>query len=340
LLTVVFCRNILELMGTPADILDDAYAYLVIIFAGIPATFLYNMLAGIQRALGDSRTPVVFLVIASVINIVLDVVLIVLIPLGVAGAALATVVSQLAAGLACLVYVSRHYEVLRMSRDDFKLRAPYVRRLIGMGLPMALQTSITAIGSVILQASVNSLGSQAVASVTAGSKLYMFFACAYDAMGVTMSTYSGQNIGARKIDRIGQGVKACGIVGIVYSVLALLVIVFFGKWLLLLFVDASETAILAAAYQYLLTSGLFLIPLTYVNVLRLTIQGMGYSRLAMFAGVFEMVARGGTGALLVPAFGFAAACFAGPIAWLMADSFLIPAYFHVIRRARRGEGLY
>ena len=340
LLTVVFCRNILELMGTPADILDDAYAYLVIIFAGIPATFLYNMLAGIQRALGDSRTPVVFLVIASVINIVLDVVLIVLIPLGVAGAALATVVSQLAAGLACLGYASRHYEVLRMSRDDFKLRAPYVRRLIGMGLPMALQTSITAIGSVILQASVNSLGSQAVASVTAGSKLYMFFACAYDAMGVTMSTYSGQNIGARKIDRIGQGVKACGIVGIVYSVLALLVIVFFGKWLLLLFVDASETAILAAAYQYLLTSGLFLIPLTYVNVLRLTIQGMGYSRLAMFAGVFEMVARGGTGALLVPAFGFAAACFAGPIAWLMADSFLIPAYFHVIRRARRGEGLY
>lgn len=340
LLTVVFCRNILELMGTPADILDDAYAYLVIIFAGIPATFLYNMLAGIQRALGDSRTPVVFLVIASVINIVLDVVLIVLIPLGVAGAALATVVSQLAAGLASLVYASRHYEVLRMSRDDFKLRAPYVRRLIGMGLPMALQTSITAIGSVILQASVNSLGSQAVASVTAGSKLYMFFACAYDAMGVTMSTYSGQNIGARKIDRIGQGVKACGIVGIVYSMLALLVIVFFGKWLLLLFVDASETAILAAAYQYLLTSGLFLIPLTYVNVLRLTIQGMGYSRLAMFAGVFEMVARGGTGALLVPAFGFAAACFAGPIAWLMADSFLIPAYFHVIRRARRGEGLY
>lgn len=107
---------------------------------------------------------------------------------------------------------------------------------------MALQTSITAIGSVILQASVNSLGSTVVASITAGSKLYMFFACAYDAMGVTMSTYSGQNIGARKIDRIGQGVKACNIVGIIYSVLALLIIVFLGKWMLLLFVDAGETA--------------------------------------------------------------------------------------------------
>ena len=209
-----------------------------------------------------------------------------------------------------------------------------------MGLPMALQTSITAIGSVILQASVNSLGSVAVASVTAGSKLYMFFACAYDAMGVTMSTYSGQNIGARKIDRIGQGVKACSIVGIVYSVLALAVIFFLGGWLLLLFVDAGETAIIDAAYQYLLTSGLFMIPLTFVNVLRLTVQGMGYSRIAMFAGVFEMVARGVVGAVFVPIFGFAAACFAGPVAWIMADIFLFPAYFYVMRRVRQGEGVY
>ena len=339
-LTVVFCRDILELMGTPADIIDDAYAYLVIIFAGIPATFLYNILSGIQRALGDSRTPVVFLVIASIINIVLDIVLIVFVPLGVAGAAIATVVSQLVSGLGCLIYASRHYEVLRMTRDNFKLRAPYVRRLLGMGLPMALQTSITAIGSVILQASVNSLGSVAVASVTAGSKLYMFFACAYDAMGVTMSTYSGQNIGARKIDRIGQGGKACSIVGIVYSVLALAVIFFLGGWLLLLFVDAGETAIIDAAYQYLLTSGLFMIPLTFVNVLRLTVQGMGYSRIAMFAGVFEMVARGVVGAAFVPVFGFAAACFAGPVAWIMADIFLFPAYFYVMRRVRQGEGVY
>ena len=246
-LTVIFCRNILELMGTPADIIDDAYAYLVIIFAGIPATFLYNMLAGIQRAIGDSRTPVVILVIASIINIVLDIVLIVFIPMGVAGAAVATVASQLIGGVVCLLYVSKHYEVLKMTREDFKINVPCIKRLLSMGLPMALQTSITAIGSVILQASVNSLGSTVVASITAGSKLYMFFACAYDAMGVTMSTYSGQNIGARKIDRIGQGVKACNIVGIIYSVLALLIIVFLGKWMLLLFVDAGETAIINSA---------------------------------------------------------------------------------------------
>ena len=303
-------------------------------------TFLYNMLAGIQRAIGDSRTPVVILVIASIINIVLDIVLVVFIPMGVAGAAVATVASQLIGGVVCLLYVSKHYEVLKMTREDFKINVPCIKRLLSMGLPMALQTSITAIGSVILQASVNSLGSTVVASITAGSRLYMFFACAYDAMGVTMSTYSGQNIGARKIDRIGQGVKACNIVGIIYSVLALLIIVFLGKWMLLLFVDAGETAIINSAYWYLVCSGLFMIPLTFVNVLRLTIQGMGYSRLALFAGVFEMIARGGVGLFLVPLFGFNAACFSGPIAWILADSFLIPMYYHVIHRAKRGEGIY
>ena len=168
-LTVIFCRNILELMGTPADIIDDAYAYLVVIFAGIPATFLYNMLAGIQRAIGDSRTPVVILVIASIINIVLDIVLVVFIPMGVAGAAVATVASQLIGGVVCLLYVSKHYEVLKMTREDFKINVPCIKRLLSMGLPMALQTSITAIGSVFLQASVNSLGSTVVASLTAGS---------------------------------------------------------------------------------------------------------------------------------------------------------------------------
>ena len=219
-----------------------------------------------------------------------------------------------------------------MTREDFKINVPCIKRLLSMGLPMALQTSITAIGSVILQASVNSLGSTVVASITAGSRLYMFFACAYDAMGVTMSTYSGQNIGARKIDRIGQGVKACNIVGIIYSVLALLIIVFLGKWMLLLFVDAGETAIINSAYWYLVCSGLFMIPLTFVNVLRLTIQGMGYSRLALFAGVFEMIARGGVALGLVPVLGFTAVCYASPAAWVLADLFLVPCYFYCVKK--------
>ena len=337
---IVTARPTMLAMGVPDDIMDDAVLYMNVYYLGIIGNLIYNIGTGVLRAIGDSRTPVVILVIASIINIVLDIVLVVFIPMGVAGAAVATVASQLIGGVVCLLYVSKHYEVLKMTREDFKINVPCIKRLLSMGLPMALQTSITAIGSVILQASVNSLGSTVVASITAGSRLYMFFACAYDAMGVTMSTYSGQNIGARKIDRIGQGVKACNIVGIIYSVLALLVIVFLGKWMLLLFVDAGETAIINSAYWYLVCSGLFMIPLTFVNVLRLTIQGMGYSRLALFAGVFEMIARGGVGLFLVPLFGFNAACFSGPIAWILADSFLIPMYYHVIHRAKRGEGIY
>lgn len=334
-LTVAFCRDILLWMDTPPDIIDDAYLYLVIIFAGIPATFLYNMLSGILRALGDSRTPVVFLIVASFINIALDIVLVIFVPMGVAGAAAATVISQLGAGLACLIYAYRRFELLHLARDDMKLRKPHVKRLLGMAVPMALQTSITAVGSVILQSAVNALGSAAVTSVTAASKLSMFFTCAYDAMGVTMSTYSGQNIGAGKYDRIGRGVKACNIIGIVYSLLALLVLVLCGRWMILLFVDGAQTAIIDDAYRFILINASFFVPLTFVNVLRLTIQGMGYSRLAMFAGVFEMIARGLTGAWLVPQFGFLAACFASPIAWIFADAFLIPAYYRVVGEVKR-----
>lgn len=337
-LTVLFCRNILELMGTPEDIIDEAYAYLVVIFAGIPATLLYNMISGIQRALGDSRTPMLFLVAASVINVVLDIVLIVFIPMGVAGAAVATIVSQLVGGIACLIFAIRHYNVIHLSKEDLRPRMEYIGPLMNMGLPMALQTSITAIGSVILQSSVNALGTTAVASATAGSKIYYFFDSICGAMGVTMSNYGGQNIGAKKYDRIDKGLRSCCIIGVIYSLIGLAVILLCGRWLLQIFVDPSETAILDGAYHYLFINGCFLTPLMLVNVVRLTIQGIGFSKIAMFAGVFEMIARGLTGMLLVPAFGFTAACLAGPIAWLMADSFLIPAYFAVMRRVRRNEG--
>lgn len=333
--TALLCRPILEAMATPADIIDDAYAYLMPILVGIPATVLYNTLSSLLRALGDSRTPVVFLVMASLLNIGLDLFLIVVIPLGVAGAAIATVISQGLSGLACLVFIWKKFPLLHVSRDDLRPRLPHMRRLLAMGLPMGLQLSITAIGSIILQASVNGLGSAVVASTTAASKIYMFFSCAFDAMGVTMSTWGGQNIGAKKLERIGQGLRSCILVGVVYSLLSLVVMALFGKPLALLFVDAGETEIIDQAYQYLVINAACFIPLAGVNIFRLLIQGMGYSKVAVFAGVFEMVARGATGLFLVPAFGFLAACFAGPIAWVMADCFLIPAYVKVMKHVKQ-----
>ena len=334
-LTVALCRPILQWMDTPADILDDAYSYIVVIFLGIPTIVLYNVLASLLRALGDSRTPVIFLVVASLLNIALDLFLIVVIPMGVAGAAWATVISQGISGLACLVFIWKKFPLLHISRDDLVFRKDYARRLLGMGIPMGLQSSITAIGSILLQPSVNGLGSVVVASITAANKLYQLFSCVFDALGVAMSTYGGQNIGARRGDRIFAGLRAGMIIGSVYSLFSLVVVVFFGKPMTLLFVDASETVIIDQAYQFMVIQVAFFIPLTAVNVIRLLIQGMGYSKLAVFAGVFEMIARGGFGLFLVPVFGFNMACFASPAAWILADCFLIPAYRKVMRHVRQ-----
>ncbi len=331
-LTVVFCRPILVMMKTPSDIIDNAYAYIVIIFAGIPSIFLYNVLAGLLRALGDSKTPVVFLVLASIINIVLDLVLIIIIPMGVAGAAIATVASQGISGIACFVFIIKKFPALHISKDDLKIRTEYMSRLCSIGVPMGLQSSITAIGSIILQTSVNALGSLVVAAVTAGGKLGMFLCSAFDAMGVAMSTYGGQNIGAGKIKRLTPGLKSAMIIGSIYAVIALLISIFAGKPLMVLFVESSEVEIIEKAHLFLIINAAFYIPLAGVNIVRLLIQGMGYSKMAMFAGICEMIARGLVGFILVPAFGFVAACFASPIAWIMADAFLIPAYFYILNR--------
>ena len=163
------------------------------------------------------------------------------------------------------------------------------------------------------------------------------FACVFDALGVSMSTYAGQNIGAKKADRLGPGVRSGMVIGSVYSLLALAVVLLFGRTMMLLFVDASETEIIRQAYQFLVIQAAFFIPLAGVNVFRLFIQGMGYSKVAMFAGCFEMVARGVFGLFLVPKFGFLLACFASPCAWILADAFLVPTFFKVLRHAKRFE---
>ena len=335
ILTMVMCRTILEWMGTPADIIDLSAAYLTVIFAGLPATLLYNMVSGILRALGDSRTPVMFLIVASVTNVVLDFALVMWIPMGVTGAALATILSQLIAGSGSLIFMIRRYMIVHVSRSHLQLSRSYVNVLINMGVPMALQTSITAIGNVVLQGAINSLGVVSLASITAGSKVFMFFDSGTGAMGVTMSNYSGQNLGAKKYDRISKGVKTSTTIMAIYSAIGLIVLAIVGRPMLHLFIDGGETEIMNYAYRYILINSAFLFPLSLVNSVRFVIQGMGFSRLAVCAGVLEMFARGLTGLFLVPAFGFTAACFAGPLAWLAADCFLIPAYRWCIRKARR-----
>ena len=331
----LLCRNILMWMNTPSDIIDEAYQYIFIIFIGIPATYLYNLLSGIIRSLGDSKSPLIFLVISSVLNIILDVVAILGFRMGVAGAAWATVLSQAISGVLCLFYMRKKFPILKISKEEWKIRGNCIGRLCSMGIPMGLQYSITAIGSVILQTAVNGLGSVVVASMTAGGKISMFFCCPFDAFGSTMATYAGQNVGACKLDRVTKGMVQCSFLAAAYSVLAAVVLIGFGDKLALLFVDSGEIEIIKNVEEVLMWNSLFYIPLALVNIIRFSIQGLGFGKLAIFAGVAEMVGRSIVGFGFVSVFGFTAACLASPIAWILADLFLVPAYRYCMRKLKR-----
>ncbi|MDY3274427.1 MAG: MATE family efflux transporter [Agathobacter sp.] len=336
--TVVFCRNILQIMDTPADIIDLSYNYIVVIFAGIPATLLYNILSSHLRSLGDSVTPVAFLILSACLNIGLDLLFIVTFHWGVFGASFATVLSQLVSGVLCLVFIIIRFDILHLKRDDWRLDPAYVRNLLVMGLPMGFQYSITAIGSVILQAAVNSLGSIAVASMTAAGKISMFVVCPFDALGSTMATYGGQNVGAGKLERLAKGLRSAVILGAIYSAVIFVVVYFFGENMIQIFLSPTEenaATVLVWAKEFLVINAAFYFPLALVNIVRFLIQGMGFSGFAVFAGVFEMVARTIVGLFLVPVFGFVAACFASPLAWIFADAFLIPAFFFCRKRLRK-----
>ena len=335
-LSVLLCKPLLRLMNTPEEILDHSASYIGIIFAAIPCCVLYNMAGGILRSLGDSRTPVVFLVLASLVNIVLDLFLIIVCGMDVAGAAVATAVSQLLAGIGCVVVMIRRFPVLHLNREDRRFDPALARKMLGTGLPMGLQFSITAIGSVMVQWSVNGLGVNAVAAVSGAVKLSAFFACVFDALASTMATYAGQNMGARKLDRIHQGLRCTSVLGIVYCAAAFSVVALFARPMLGLFIDADAAPeVTEMGIRFLMINAAFYVPLLFVNIVRLSIQGMGFTRVAMLAGLFEMIARTAVALFIVPAAGFTGACFASPAAWVLADLFLFPCYFQIMRTLRQ-----
>ena len=270
-LMLLFCRPVLTWMNTPENIFEYAYIYIFIIFAGIPCTILYNMTAAILRALGDSKSPIIFLAISSAINIGLDLLLIIVFRMGVDGAALATVVSQGVSGVISIIYIKKKFDILAMEKGDWKLERHLAGKLTGVGIPMGLQYSITGIGSVILQTAVNGLGSIYVASMTAGSKINIFLACPFDALGQTMAPYAGQNIGARKLDRVGKGLRAACIIGFIVSGLMVIVVKLFGDQLTMLFLDEKDPVIMQNSTQFLIIVSAFYCLLTLVNTVRFTI---------------------------------------------------------------------
>ncbi len=334
---VACCRPLLTLMHTPEDIFEYAYVYIVIIFLGIPTTFLYNVTAAIIRSLGDSRSPVVFLAIASGINIVLDIVFIVAFHMGVEGPALATVISQGISGLLSLFYMKKKFEILRISKEEWKMRGSYMKTLCYMGIPMGLQYSVTAIGTLVIQAAINGFGSMTVAGVTAAQRINAFISCPIEAIGATMAPYSGQNMGAGKLDRVGKGLRDASLLGFVISAVLFVFVLLTGKQLSLLFLDTADVQVVAYSYRFLVFTAAGYCLLVLVNTVRFTIQGMGFSVFAITSGVLEMIARSLAGLVVVPLIGYTGICLAHPMAWIFADAFLIPAFFYCKKKI---VGLY
>lgn len=331
LLVCLLCSPVLRLMNTPAEIFDYARNYIFVIFLGIPFTLLYNLMSSVIRAIGDSKAPVLFLVIASVLNIGLDLLLIISFGMGVEGAALATVISQAVAGLLSVVYIRKKLDILHIHKDESRPDGKIMEKLLSMGLPMGLQYSITAIGTVILQTAINGLGSVAVAAMTAGTKIHQLFGTPFEALGSTMATYGGQNVGAGKTKRLDEGLRAAILVGWVYSIGAFLVMFFFGAQLSGLFVE-GEPELIGLSRSFLVYTTAFYFLLTLVNTVRFMIQGIGYPGLATLAGFCELAGRMIAALILIPIFGFTGACLAHPIAWVFADIFLLLSYRNIRKK--------
>ena len=325
--TVALTRPMMELMQTPDDILDGAVVYIGWIFAGIPFIFLYNMVAAIMRALGDSKTPLYFLILTSALNIGLDLLFIIPFHMGVLGAALATDISQVISGVLSFAYLRRKFDVLKMEKGDMAYSKKACGRLLGIGVPMGLQCSITAIGSVIMQWAVNVLGSTAVAAVTAAGKTQSLLTVPLESVGTAMATYAGQNLGASRMDRVRQGVNSALLIILVYALASAFILHFTDVQIMSLFLDtAKEVDIVNMGREYLFWNSVFFIPLGALIVWRYTIQGLGFSTLAMMAGVAEMVARTAVAIVLVPILGYFGAELSNPAAWVAACLFLYPAY--------------
>lgn len=333
LLTVLFMafmKPLLILMNTPEDIFADAYAYIMIVSDGILAQMLYNLLSSILRALGNSKLPLLFLVISALLNIVLDLVFIVGFGMGAKGAAVATVIAQGVSGILCLFYIIAKIPILHLKREDLDVGSTIYQNQLRIGLPMALQYSITAIGTMMVQSSLNILGSTLVAAYTAAGKIEQVVTQAYVAMGTTMATYAAQNMGAGSVKRIREGFKACTIIGVIYSFVAAAFIMTVGKYMTYLFVSEDVEIIMSSVDIYLKCIGIFFIPLAVVNIYRNGIQGLGYGLLPMMAGVAELIGRGVVAVIAGAKRSYTGVCMAGPAAWVLAGGLLIAMYYFIM----------
>ena len=339
IITVLFCalaHPILRWMRTPEDIYAEAYSYMFIVLLGTGATVFYNMISNMLRSLGDSRTPLFFLIFSALLNVVLDLVFILPLDMGVAGAAWATVLSQLLSAVLCTVVGMRNFDVLRTRRADFAGWRRAAAKHLAVGFPMGFQMSVMCIGQLAMQAGVNSLGSVAVAGYTAATKVDQLSVLMNNAFGIALSSYVAQNYGAGQYRRIGEGVRACLAQIEVCNVLMCMLLIGCRHLVVPLFLDSPTAEVIRYSDGYLFAVCPFYVVLGLLMVFRTAIQSMGDSRTPFEACVIELVMRilgsVGLAALLAPyGLSYTGICLSHTLAWLGATALLMPVYFRQMR---------
>lgn len=327
----VLCSPILRLVNVPDDIFHQAWIYLMLQFLGIPLAIAYNLLAGFIRSLGNSKEPFYFLLVSSATNIILDLIFVIVFRWGVFGAGFATLISQIVSASLCYSFIIRQMKMLIPVGEERRYDSDHVTHLLNNGIPMGLQFSITGIGVIMLQSANNALGTMYVAAFTASMRVKYVFTTVFENIGVAMATYCGQNIGARRLDRVKSGLKAATGIMLVYFVITFAVIFPFSDEMMALFVDPSQRQIIDLASQYMRISNYFYPVLGMLTIFRYSIQGLGYSTLSLMSGVMEMLARCAVSIWMVPAMGFMGVCLGDPAAWCAADLFLFPAMYFLLR---------
>ncbi len=331
---------LLTIMNTPADIYTMTKEYIVIICAGICCSVLYNILASILRAIGNSVVPLVLLVISSVLNIVLDYVLIVYVHMGVGGAAMATVISQGVSGILCLIYIIKKVPFLHVAKHHWSPDIQCMGNQLRIGIPMALQFSITAIGTILVQSALNLLGSVVVASYSVSCKVEQLVTQPFLAMGATMATYSAQNRGINDLDRIRKGVRIANIMSAIYAVVVYFVVCAILPYAIRLFITEDIDMVYGYAKIYIELCGLFFIPLGMIFIYRNTMQGCGYAFLPMMGGVVELVVRSVVAFVAARMLSYVGVCIANAGAWLGAGIFLWICYAFVLKKMIRDKEKY
>ena len=332
---LLMVRWLLIFMQTPPEILDGAYSFISIIYAGIIVFVILNMQTNIIRALGDSKTPTYIMAVGLTINIILEPVAIVLLGWGIQGAALATVFSQFIGIVITTVYIIKKLPILRPRREDWRWDGKNIKAHLRLGMPMGFQTSIIAIGAIMIQIALNKLGPIAVASFAAAQKIDAVALMPMMSFGTAMAAYTAQNYGARKFARIEEGVKKCIYMSGGFSIFAAVIIILFGSNIIYLFVGPGQDEVIAYGWQYLLLNGIFYWILALLFIYRFTLQGLGKSTVPTIAGFMELIMRAAAAIWLVDIWGYAGACLSSPLAWLGAAVPLGISYYKTRRVLRR-----